>query len=716
MKRGKQICIMHSAIFMIFLVLTIPFISSQALALSITKVTVAGSDGIEDVMSSDNDYFTATVQTSDEVDADQVQISYTKDEAFDECSGTTCTYVSSKTDRSGQQMPYTIQLINNSIIVDEVEGTLLIDEQGPEITDYNLEKTGDDIAISYEVEDTACDDCTGCSGIDYLAVLVDETESQQINIPSECSVDDTLETSISELNIADGDHEVCMVAYDNVGFESDEACAAVTVDTIGPHFETNSLQILDAFSNIPIQYIGNSAKLVNIKINVTDNSLDSTAVTADLSGLNSVIGTYDNITGACEQNYEDETLYVCTWSNIYIEQISGAVTLSFFAVDTESNEGVYSPTYTLTKDETAPTIIQVYNKEGGDNLYLKDGTNSVYADFDPTGSAFSLGKAYLTFSLASLNKMHATSCWENGAYWSCVWNFSMSYSGTSSSTLYIDAEDDAGNAMEQYDVDVQTDSEEPEITSMTKSLDCPTGSDTLIIEINATDDSDELYATVYGEDVRTSNDPITEECSMIEEGMFTCLITVNDLVSYPEDEDVNIEVSDLAGNIADDDVSVSVCELEQTGTPNLVTLYVDDISPVDKLTLSYIDYPLYVPMTFSMTSGAHIVSKTASCEDASMYFIDQSETSTIAVLTIPKQQVANGTYSLRLDCTLSLTMQYGDNVYMNPEIENVTIDVELYGTPLGSIEDGIIQKIDWQKAGIIAAQGRIDNWVTANQV
>jgi hypothetical protein len=401
---------------------------------------------------------------------------------------------------------------------------------------------------------------------------------------------------------------------------------------------------------------------------------------------------------------------------LYIEQVTGAVTLTFFATDTEGNEEVYSPTYTLTKDETAPTIIQMYNEEGGDELYLKDGTNSVYADFDPTGSAFSLGNAYLTFSLANLNKMDATSCWENGAYWSCVWNFSMSYSGTSSSTLYIDAEDDAGNTMEQYDTEIQIDSEEPEIISMTRSLDCPTGSDSLIIEINATDDSDELYATFYGEDVRTSNDPITEECSEIMDGMFTCFITVNDLVSYSEDEDVTIEISDLAGNIADDELDISVCELEQTGTPNLVTMYMEDVSPIDKLTLSYIDYPLYLPLTFSMTSGAHIVSKTASCEDASMYFIDQSETSTIAILTIPKQVVANGTYSLREDCTISMTMQYGDNVYMNPEIENVSIDVELYGTPLGSIEESIAQKIEWQKMGIADKQKKIDGWVKANQI
>ncbi len=715
MKRGKYFFIKQSAIFMIFLILSMPVIS----ALSISKITVAGSEGIENVMSSDNDYFTATVETSEPVTKDQLRIKYTKDEAFDECSGTTCTYTSSSTDRAGQEMSYTIQLINSSTIVDEATGTLLIDEVKPEITSYAIDKTGEEIILSYKAEDTACEDCSSCSGIDYLSIVIDDAETEQINIASQCSIDDDYETSISELNIADGDHEICLIAYDNVGHQSAEKCTAVSVDSEAPYFETNSLQVTETTSNNKVEYISNNAILTNIKINVSDTSLDTTNVYADLSALNSVIGSsYSNMSGYCEQNYDDDTKYVCTWSNVYIEGVSGALKLSFFAADTEGNLEVYSPSYTVTKDDSAPTVVQVYKQEQSDShtLYLKDGTNSVYADFDATGSAMSFGKAYMTFNLASLNKKQANSCWENGAYWTCVWNFTLSYSGTSSTSLYIDAKDDAGNAMEQYDMDVEVDATEPEITSMSTSLDCPTASDILMIEINATDDSDELFVSLYGEDVRTSDDAITEECSMITEGEFTCLITVNDLVSYPEDEDVKIEVSDSAGNIADDELDISVCELEQSGTPNLVTVYVDDASPVDKMTLSYIDYPLYVPMVFSMTSGAHIVSKTASCEEASMYFIDQSEKETLAVLNIPKQTVANGTSTLQIGCTLSLTMQYGNNVYMNPEQENVTIEVELYGTPLGSIEDSINAKIEMQKMGIREAQGKIDKWVTANRI
>ena len=68
MKNGNQYYILHRAIFMMCLVLSIPFISSQAFALTITSVTITGSDGVEDVMKSDNDSFTATVGVSEEID------------------------------------------------------------------------------------------------------------------------------------------------------------------------------------------------------------------------------------------------------------------------------------------------------------------------------------------------------------------------------------------------------------------------------------------------------------------------------------------------------------------------------------------------------------------------------------------------------------------------------------------------------------------------
>lgn len=721
MKRGakKQFFLQQLAVFMTFLILTLPFFSAQAYGLSITKVTVAGGDGVEDVMKSDNDYFTATVGLSEEIDPEQLQISYTKDEAFDSCSGKECVYTSSQTDRAGQEMEYTIQLLSASIVVDEAEGTILVDAEEPTIDSFAVEKSDDDITISYEVTDTACEECSVCAGIDYLTLYQDETEIQVINVASECSVEDEISTSVADLNLEDGDHELCLIAIDTVGYSSDERCEVVSVDRTGPHFETGSLEIKDSVSGNLVQYIGSDAVLVDVFINVTDNSLSENTVIGDFSALNAVIGsTYEDMSAdSCEEDDDDETLWRCAWYALYIEDVSSPLKFTFSASDNEGNEGTYSPSYTLTKDDSAPTVYRVYNEQESEDLYLKYGANSMYTDFDATGSGFSFEQAYLTFSLASLTKKQATDCWENGSYWTCVWNFSMSYSGTTESTLIIDAEDDAGNTMESYEVDVGTDSEEPEILEITTSLDCPTAMDTLEVVVNATDDSDDLYLTFYGEDIRTDDEPVTENCVEVGEDLFTCTLYITDFVSSPEDEDVKIEVSDNAGNIADDSYDISVCELEEAGTPDFVTTYVGDVVDVDKLTLSYIDYPLYVPLTFSYTSAADIVSKTGSCSDAgAVYFMDQSDTSTFMVITLPAQAVPNATYSLNLDCSISFTMQYGDTVYSTPEVDEIEISVDLYGTPLGSVEAALAQNIEWQKQGIAEAQADIDTLVGWNTV
>ncbi len=414
-KTKKELFVKQIALFMAFLILSIPVFSAQASALSITGVTITGSDGVENVMKSDNDYFTADVSVSEEIDPDQLQISYTKEEAFDSCSGKECTYTSSKTDRAGQEMDYVIQLLSASIVVDETEGTILVDEEEPTIDSYTVEKSDDDITISYEVTDTACEDCSTCAGIDYSTLYQDDTEIQMINVASECSVEDEISTSVTELNLEDGEHELCLIAVDNVGYSSDEYCEVVSVDRTGPHFETGSLEIKDSMSGNTVEYIGSDAVLVDIFINVTDDSLSENTVVGDFSALNAIIGsTYEDVTAdSCEQDSDDETLWLCAWYALYIEDVSGSLTLSFTASDNEGNEGRYSPTYTLTKDDNAPTVYRVYNEQESEDLYLKYGSNSVYADLDATGSSFSFGQAYLTFSLASLTKKDATDCCEN---------------------------------------------------------------------------------------------------------------------------------------------------------------------------------------------------------------------------------------------------------------------------------------------------------------
>jgi hypothetical protein len=719
----KEVVLKQIALYMVFLILTIPIISSNALALSITKVTVVGGDGIEDVMKSSNDYFTATVSTSDDVDPDDIYIQYTKSEAFDECTGSTCTYTSAQNDRSGQEMEYTIQLINDSTVVDEVEGTILIDEEEPEIEDFDIEKEGDVITIRYEVEDTACDDCEGCAGIDYIYLYDNGDVIDEINIASQCEVEDEFETSVTDLNLEDGEHELCLLAVDNVGYESDEACTLLDVDSEGPHFETGSLDIIDAGSGLTVEYIGGDYFLVDLMINVTDAALSEHTVRADLSGLNNVIGdTYSNVSANfCDESKEDgdDMLWTCVWESYYIEDVTGSVQLDFIAYDNEGNEGTYSPTYTLTHDDDAPTIYQIYNEQGlvDDDIYLLSGANSLYVDLDPTGSAFAYGQTYLTFTTASMSHEEADDCWDKGSYWTCVWNFTVS-SGTGSASIEIDATDDAGNKMETYDVRVVIDGSEPEITGYSTDLNCPTSADTLNVVVNATDDiSEDLFIYFYGGDIRTDDEPIVEECEAYEEESFTCMITVDDFVSYSADEDVLVEIVDLAGNIAEYEIDIEVCELEEAGEPDFVTVRVEDAGPVDLLTLSYMDIPVYLEVDFDMSSYASIVTKSASCDGATdVYFLDDQGDSAIMVVYLEQQTLPDTTDGMYLDCTMTMTMQYGDKVYSTPEVDEFEIDVDLYGSPLGFVDEGIQAKIDGQILGILDSEDKIKKWVTFNTI
>jgi hypothetical protein len=372
----------------------------------------------------------------------------------------------------------------------------------------------------------------------------------------------------------------------------------------------------------------------------------------------------------------------------------------------------------LTVDTDAPTVYAAYTEAGFDDIAFSSGSQSLFVDLDATGSSFAFEDVEMDFSSAGLTGENVDGCWDNGSYWTCVWNFTLSSSVSSrTTTLTIEATDDAGNAMESYDVDVRIDTDDPVITSVTKNLDCPTGSDTFEVVVNATDStSDTLYVYFYGDDVRTDDEPIVEECVAYETGAFTCTLYVDDLVSYPENEDVKIEVQDIAGNIAEDELDVDVCELESAGTPDFVTVSVDDPAPLDMLTLSYIDVPVYVGLDFNLVSGAAIVSKSATCDEGSAYFIDTSSTESLMVLTLDQQTLPNKTTEIDVECTLALTMQYGDKVYATPETEEIQVDIDVYGTPLGSLEAGLQEKINYQIQGIQEAEEKINNRVKLNRI
>lgn len=724
---GKKIGVLI-ALFMVILVVTMPVVFAK----SISSYSVMGSDGIEDVISADNDYIFVEVEVSldenETIEEDELYFEYSKTESFDSCTDDYCYYQSTQADRTPQIMDWTISLLEGSTTLSSKTGTLTIDGEAPEIDDFEVEIEGEDITIEYEIIDTACDECTGCAGIETVTFYEDDTVIREEEAMGECGIEDEIETTISELNLQDGDHELCIEAEDKVGFTSDQVCQAVSVDVTGPHFETGTFRIIEIYNDeeIDMEYIGDDHINAYVYINVSDDNLDASKVYADISAINTEYqetGMYTNVSGSCTEIEED--YYECVWSGYLAYGIDGSISMDFSAYDQNENVGEYTASFTVTKDEEPPTVVDVYKQEVTErgDLAIMEGENTVKAQIDPTGSAFEKGEAYMTFSMAGVNNQQADACEDIGDKWECTWNFTVSgtYSGSDTYLMITtDTQDDAGNRLETaYTTDIYLDTEPPEITGIDVTPDCPTAYEVQFVYVNVSNEEEEVYVEIEAEEIFSGSMTIEGDCEQIDEEDHECIVELDDFVTYSEEEDVIVRVTDSAGNIMEEEYEIEVCELEEVLEPDFITLSVIDYPDVDKRILSYMDYPLHIELRHSVGGSARILEKTAECTNSDYnYFIDidDGQRSTVLVVEIDQQTLDDTVDELVIECQLQFSVQRGNTIYAIAEEEEFEIAVDLYGLPLGSYEDAIEERIALQQIGIEEAEKKINDLVAVNQV
>ena len=722
------------SLLMIFLVLILPLNTSIVFA-EINGVSVFGDDAYEGAISSSNDVIQVGVNLDEQIDAQNLIIDFDAFgiHPFTSCNGFDCFFSLGRGDRLEQEVEYTIKQIEQSSIVDTHNGLFVIDGFAPEIEDFSMDKDGYDLTFEYDVEDTACVGCQDCAGVKELSMYQDETLVATIEADGSCSFTDELETTIYELNLAPGESELCLTAIDTVGHESNEDCVFILVDRDGPYFVSDSLKIFRIDTDQEIFYTQGQPIPVQVRIDIQDEGLDLTSVKADLSGLNSVAGDgYANLQGSCaEATGEDvaENTYTCLWSNYLIDSVSGVVALIFTAQDSSGNEGSYTATYELIEDDTPPEVVDItrvveevpfefYTEE----LFLKEGLNKLVFQLNPTGSAFEHERVY--FSLGSVGVTHkqVDECSLLGGSWNCYSNVTIggNVGGSAQLQVHTDTRDDAGNGLtEPYFKQIILDTQEPSFVDVEMSHICPTSSEILILTIEVEENTDSLGVYAEPELITNLQQRVSQLCFPTEEGKFSCELTLSNFVSYAQSETVDVHFVDGAGNELIKPIRVDVCESVDIGEVDFLQVYSSDVDTVDRRTLSLLEYPVFVPLTIqARTSGVDILEQTVSCEGAaSAYFVgDGIQSDMVVKLAQGGGEGGSEGDELTLTCTLQFSIKRGMRVFTTPELEEVEIVVPLYGTPLGTVAEGIQEKLDGLTAEIDEAEETINGHVKWNTI
>ncbi len=476
------------ALFMICLVLTIPLFSAKAMALpavvnsgSINDIQYSGENGISGMLNGKSDALHLQILTSrdqGEVKTNDIIIDFNgKQVNADSCqlqdepqNKYLCLYTSPKKAFPAKSLPLKVRLWDSSSasVLATKEATVIVDALAP-VVDLQIPTGAKEMFdLKYDITDKACNDVAcgnQCVGIYKLFVTANGNvvDKQDFGNETTCTYSFDEQKSAGDLSLNSGKNEICVLVSDKfgniAGNQQKGVCKTVSIDSISPVFDQNSLVISDPTSGLPVKFRKAVAYPVNIKINVTDDQdvLQPSNVKADFSQLNPAIGSQLKSLNpnSCDPFTLDiadgKTITVseCVWNNIqlYPDLPSDSVTVTIKATDSSSNNATFTKTVTLPKDAQLPKVqkIVVLSPTNTVSNFLRDGPNNITVMIDEQGSGLFAGNVFLKIKDQDLK---AERCVFN-SQWICLFqNVFVTAETGNTITASVEADkstDDVGN-------------------------------------------------------------------------------------------------------------------------------------------------------------------------------------------------------------------------------------------------------------------------------
>lgn len=442
------------AMFMIILILSLPFVFAQELSVSkfSGKDNANGYVRVEDLLTIEA---LAKIPGEDIIYPDQLKLYLNESFSFfDNCTKMAnsayyrCTFVDDL--ETYEKLDFKVELLNKEIpaeVVAQESFAIQPDNLAPVIKTFNSEQpvSSGPIKISYSAEDYGLQygNPTDCSGVKSITiksgsnVLLSETGSL-----GGCQKENVLEITLN----ATGRQTICITAKDFVNRESAPNCISVTLDKAPP--EISDFNLLDADNFILTHVHSGEQRTATANVKITDDSeVDPTTVFANFGQLN------PNIPESVPPDSISGNLY--SWTSIPVSEV-GNCKVTVQASDVLGNAASKEFTCTVKADDTPPTVLDIVSDayQNGTPLYgyavplvieLEDKDNT-----GGPGIGFYSNKVYLEMSpLGMGDHVQADICQKvSESKWKCSWLMTPPENvgeGEYTIALTADSSDDLGN-------------------------------------------------------------------------------------------------------------------------------------------------------------------------------------------------------------------------------------------------------------------------------
>jgi hypothetical protein len=451
---------MYSAVFMIMLVLSLPFYSASVLA-SINVVKNQGDAALPGFIDAEGDNWLVEASINKQVEAENVLLKIGEaTQPFQTCSGSegnsVCTYLSPLPDGINEG-EYVFQVVVNSD-----EG---VDESKPEVIKADgsapsIEFTALDIKQledgSVEIDFLVTDNKVGLQLIEIIdseggMVLqtINELSGLELGVNSFVYAEDSgFGKQLQAILSGEGFKSIKIKAADVLGHESYSKTVQFKVDYASPIIKT------DTFDLDIGDFIGKQPVVTSLKVEVEEksDSLEMSAVSDQIKFKNN----------KAECSLIENDLFECVWQEVEIQPVD-SLSISLEGVDAFNNVGVATISKSFVKDESAPLVnffgtSKVYDGKS----YAGGNENQVLLLFSEQGAGIETDN--IVANLADIGGdgyQKPNYCFEADAGYGCVWDTKGGAFGSVKRISLRKLVDLAGNEAGTEEIDVFVDNIAP---------------------------------------------------------------------------------------------------------------------------------------------------------------------------------------------------------------------------------------------------------------
>ncbi len=529
-------------LFMVILVLTIPFYAANALAVSVQITKNQGLAGMEHYIDAESDVWTVEALITDALNEsiapEQVRLRIGNNDAhFKSCTqsnlGVVCEYISPLTD-GVQEAEHSFKVVYNFVNLFGEEDTssnadyIRADGSAPTILFFangakQLKEKGDNqgkVWLDFTVNDKKPGvPSAGLKQIDIIdadtgAVLQTiagfSSEQDSFNYLTDGEFGGILQASMS----GEGKKKIKIRAEDNLGHVETSKYVQFSADFITPVIQDDLN--LTRFG----KFIGEFTGKTNIVVNVIEASVPSVIAYSEQADLN-------GNKAECDADDETDNLWHCLWEDVNVKPES-TVKILVIATDEYGNKAEKTISKTLVVDKSAPKIKffgtrRVFEEKS----YLKDGEIKLILTAEDDGAGISQEGIQANLGVFGLsNYEEPTECTENEGALECYWEFDSGSVGEGVFTFGLSKfEDKVGNAGIAPEYEFFADNTGPKVEK---------------IEVYG-------FSAAGDKDYFQSNDILKIVLTVSESSGLNVLVNANDLIMDAETKFPESEYIDEAG-------------------------------------------------------------------------------------------------------------------------------------------------------------------------